>query len=247
MQEILAIALRSMHQDTTRLEHIGMNLANAMTPGYKRSVVSTAPGFAQQVTAGSMASPPLTSDVQIHDDVRAGSLRSTGQPLDLALTGPGHFEIQTPGGLAYTRHGEFRVDGQGRLVTTQGNPVMGLGGEIFLSNPNPRIDSAGRVFDTGPSANDVTPIAQLKLVSFEGAKSLHHLGNGLLMPQETTSVTESSSANVKQGFLESSNVNSMQEMVQLIQTMRHFESMQRVAVGYDEMIGGAIRKLGEMS
>ena len=247
MQEILAIALSSMQQDSTRLERIGMNLANAQTPGYKRSVVSVSPAFVQQVDAAWSAARSSVNELQVHEDAGSGSLRSTGQPLDLALSGPGYFEVQTPHGLLYTRRGEFRVDGQGRLVTYQGFPVMGTGGEIYLPNASPRVDGNGRIFDTAQARPDAAPLAQLKVVGFEGTRALQPVGEGMWSAQDIASLREVGEPRLKQGYLEHSNVNSMHEMVQLIQTMRHFESMQRVAVGYDEMVGSAIRKLGELS
>jgi flagellar basal-body rod protein FlgG len=73
------------------------------------------------------------------------------------------------------------------------------------------------------------------------------MGEGLMTTDQVPMQLRDSDVQLRQGFLENSNVNSMQEMAQLIQSMRHFESMQRVALGYDEMIGGAVRKLGELS
>lgn len=247
MQDILAIALNGMQQDTTRLERIGMNLANAQTTGYKRSVVSVAPVFTQQVDAAMGLTRSSANALQLYEDAVPGALRSTGQPLDLALSGPGYFEVQTPHGLRYTRRGEFRVDALGRLVTDKGFPVMGVGGEIVLPNARPRIDSRGRVFDAAQTASNAVPVAQLKLVGFDDTRALRSVGEGLWFAQSAASQKDIGEPVLKQGYLEHSNVNSMHEMVQLIQTMRHFESMQRVAVGYDEMVGGAIRKLGELS
>jgi flagellar basal-body rod protein FlgF len=247
MQEVLAIALGGMQQDAVRLERIGMNLANVMTPGYKRSVVNVTQTFSQHVDANWTVIKSGTNEVQMSEDGRPGSLKSTGQALDLALTGPGYFEVQTPQGLLYTRRGEFRVDGLGRLVTHQGYPVIGLGGEIFLSNATPRIDEFGRVFDGFGANNDSPASAQLRLVNFDSTQLLQHTGEGYMSAQDVSRVRDVTVPIVKQGYLENSNVSSMHEMVQLIQTMRHFESMQRVAVGYDEMVGNAIRKLGELS
>jgi flagellar basal-body rod protein FlgF len=259
MQEVLAITLQSMHQDMTRLERIGVNLANALTPGYKREVVAVSPttnlSAASRVnfedlinSANSIPNLDPNEPVKIHSDLRSGTLRSTTQSLDLALAGPGYFEIQTPDGPAYTRQGAFRLDGRGRLVTPQGAPVMGLSGEIVLPNSSPFIDATGRIFDRSvPGVSDSSPLAQLKIVRFENPQLMQRLGNGLFAGKgEELSATDASTQ-IRQGFLENSNVNSMQEMVQMIQTMRHFESMQKVALGYDEMIGTAVRKLGDLS
>lgn len=262
MTDVLAISLQSMQQDMARLERISMNMANATTPGYKREVATSLPSNATafsnaMLNAGlspqsqqpeSMGAAGVAGMLLIQTDARPGTLKSTGQSLDVALATPGFFEISTEAGLAYTRQGSWQLDARGRLVTAQGNPVMGVGGEIVLSRPNPVIDAAGQVFESKPGGGaEATPVAQLKVVRFDDDKSLRRMGNGLMSTDQIPSQLTDSEVQLRQGFLENSNVSSMQEMAQLIQSMRHFESMQRVALGYDEMIGGAIRKLGELS
>lgn len=262
MTDVLAISLQSMQQDMARLERISMNMANATTPGYKREVATSLPSNATafsdaMLSAGlspqnRQAEPAGTSGVAgmllIQTDTRPGTLKSTGQSLDVALATPGFFEISTEAGLAYTRQGSWQLDARGRLVTAQGSPVMGVGGEIVLSRPNPTIDATGQVFESkAGGGTETTPVAQLKVVRFDNAKELRRLGNGLMSTDQIPSQLTDSEIQLRQGFLENSNVSSMQEMAQLIRSMRHFESMQRVALGYDEMIGGAVRKLGELS
>lgn len=264
MTDVLAISLQGMQQDMARLERISMNMANAATPGYKREVASSLPvntgGFADAmrgagvtpgagVSGGGAPGAALAGMLLVQTDARPGTLRSTGQGLDVALATPGFFEVSTQAGLAYTRQGSWQLDPRGRLVTAQGHPVMGQGGEIVLTRPNPVIDSTGQVFESRPGGGgaEATPVAQLKVVRFENVQDLKRLGDGLLATEQVPTQLADSEVQLRQGFLENSNVNSMQEMAQLIQSMRHFESMQRVALGYDEMIGGAVRKLGELS
>ena len=161
MTDVLAISLQSMQQDMARLERISMNMANAATPGYKREVVSAMPSNASTFSdamRNTEFSPPVRQPEQagvanmllIQTDTRPGTLKSTGQSLDVALATPGFFEISTEAGLAYTRQGSWRLDARGRMVTAQGNPVMGVGGEIVLSRPNPVIDATGQVFESKP-------------------------------------------------------------------------------------------------
>ena len=261
MTDVLAISLQSMQQDMARLERISMNMANATTPGYKREVAASLPSntvaFGEAMLGAARAQQGLAADqgaagvagmLLIQTDVRPGTLKSTGQNLDVALATPGFFEVSTGAGPAYTRQGSWQLDARGRLVTAQGHPVMGVGGEIVLSRPNPVIDAAGRVFESRPGGGaESTPVAQLKVVQFDDTRDLRRMGDGLLATEQVPSQLPDGDIQLRQGFLENSNVSSMQEMVQLIQSMRHFESMQRVAVGYDEMIGGAVRKLGDMS
>jgi flagellar basal-body rod protein FlgF len=245
-----------MQSDSAKLDRIAMNMANASTPGYRREVGALPPigatsrgnSFAAYLGAGEAQSASMRSTAGASlgaqatatvADTRAGTFKSTGRGLDLALTGTEFFEIGTDAGPAYTRAGEFHVDVRGRLVTAGGNPVMGRGGEIVLTTPNPTIDGTGMVRENG------NVVAQLKIVAFENAKSMARLGDGLWAPGEGMQIAADNATVVRQGYLENSNVSSLTEMRELIETMRHFESVQRMTQGYDEMIGNAIRKLGE--
>ena len=156
MTDVLALSLRGMQQDMARLERISLNLANATTPGYRREVAMSLPtsgGFADALDAA--------GGLSVKTDLRPGTLKATGQRLDVALARPGFFEVATDTGPAYTRQGDWHLDARGRLVTAAGDPVMGLGGEIVLEHPDPRIDANGRVFDARTDARaDAAPVAQ---------------------------------------------------------------------------------------
>lgn len=253
MHEILAISLQSMQGDMTRVEQIGMNLANALTPGYKRGVAVQAPvgaSFAAHLAgapgvAAGQTSTAATQTVSLRSDSRAGTLKATGQPLDVALAGKGYFEVVTDSGPAYTRQGSFRLDGSGRLVTAQGYPVMGQAGEIVLPTATPLITTSGAV--VSPGSSEEAPIAQLKIVEFDKASQQERIGEGLLSAGEGMTLVSAKDVQVRQGYIENSNVASTYEMTQLIQAMRHFETMHKVAQGYDDMLGTAIRKLGDNS
>lgn len=243
MDAVLSLSLQSMQHDMARLDRVAMNLANAQTVGYKREVATGA--FGRLVPAAAAA-----PEAGVGIDQRPGTLRATGQKLDVALAGPGWFEVQTDHGIAYTRQGQFQLDPQGRLVTAKGHLVMGTEGAIQLSHGMPLIDAQGRVFAGGlpgaePARTDGFPLAQLKVVAADPAAAVQRLGDGLVLLQGEPLEVDPGALQVRQGFLENANVNSMQEMVQLMQTMRHFESMHKVALGYDEMLGSAIRRLGE--
>jgi flagellar basal-body rod protein FlgF len=246
MNEVLAIGLQSMQGDMARVEQIGMNLANALTPGYKRGVAVqplSGASFAAHLAGAQALSGDASPSVSFHADNRAGTVKSTGQALDLALGGKGYFEVTTENGPAYTRNGNFRLDASGRLVTAQGYPVMGQSGEIVLTTSAPVITATGAVVP--PGGSEESPLAQLKVVEFDAQSRSSRLGEGLLAPTSEMKVLQPQEMQVRQGYLENSNVASTYEMTQLIASMRHFESMQKVTQGYDEMLGAAIRKLGE--
>ena len=240
MHEILSITLQAMRADMARLDQVALNLANAGTPGYRRET-GFAPAFGTRIDEAA-------SHVQL--DLRQGTLQATGGGLDLALSGPGWFEIALPDGPAYTRQGNFRTDAQGRLVTLQGHPVMGTAGEVRLPPGPVAVDAQGRIYPAalgegvfGRPAGE--PLAQLNVVRFEEGASAHRLGGALVRFEGAPPQPVGTGTEVRQGHLENANVSSMHEMVQLLQAMRHFESMQKVALGYDDMLAGAIRRLGE--
>ncbi|WP_050465665.1 flagellar hook-basal body protein [Herbaspirillum autotrophicum] len=247
MDEVLGVAMLSMHRDMARVNQVAMNLSNALTPAYKREVSTAAVPGAQAFgslwdagMAASMTGATGTAATQSQLDMSAGTLKSTGQPLDLALASSGFFEVQTEKGPAYTRQGNFRLDQRGRIVTAQGYPLMGKGGEIQLNTAQPAIDVYGNITDKQK------PVAQIKVVQFEHAERLQRIGEGLYAEGSEMRQLPDAEVQLRQGFLENANVSSAREMMELMQAMRHFESMQKVTQGYDDMIGSAIRKLGEM-
>jgi flagellar basal-body rod protein FlgG len=236
MDEIFALTLSSLQSDAARLENIALNLANVQTPGYKRQVSG-------QPFSQAMQSAAQAGTAQPASDARPGTLKMTGQPLDVALSGEGYFEVLTDSGPAYTRAGNFSVDATGRLVTAQGHAVMGHNGDIRLAGRAPVIDGAGRITEAAAPGEEARLVDQLKVVRFASPQSLRRLGDGLLAAGSDMSVMGEGEPRVRQGALENANVNSTREMVDLVQTMRHFESMHRALQGYDEMVGTAIRKL----
>jgi flagellar basal-body rod protein FlgF len=246
MTPVLQLALQGLQGDMARLDQIAVNLANAQTPAFKREVAPAA-SFAQQVDAGAS----LSVAGSVHIDARPGALRATGRSLDVAIAGPGWFELATENGLAYTRQGEFRVDVQGRLVTPQGHAVMGTAGEIRLEHGDPFIDDQGRVFDARPGAavsrKPDDAVAQIKLVQVAPNAPVERLGSGLVRLFAEPQPSGTGQSEIRQGHLESSNVDPAREMVQLVQAVRHAETMQKVALGYDDMLGSAIRRLGDLS
>ena len=251
MTSITAITLNALANDQARIERVATNLANVQTPGYKRELwVERSAGaspFAQAVDALQQGTPgadaeaaaPQASVASLARDWRAGTLKTTGRALDLALVGGGYFEVATEHGPAYTRRGEFQIDSRGRLTTAEGHALLGIGGEITLAGGAPSIDAAGRVFD------GERQVAQLRLVD-AGDAPLRALGSGLFAADGAVRELPSGQVAVRQGFVENANVDTAHEMVSLATSVRHFEALLRVAQGRDEMLGTAIRKLGDV-
>lgn len=240
MNDIQAILLSAMQGDVSRLERIASNLANATTPGYKRELwvqrIAGVEAEAGRIDGTGHAADKAQGPAR---DGRVGTMKPTGQPLDVAITGDGYLEIMQEQGTAYTRHGQLRVDERGRLVTAAGDPVIGQGGEITLTTSAVRIDAGGRIFEGGRE------VGRLKLVTWDRTDAITPIGGGAFIAAGTPQPVADGDVAVRQGFLENANVNTATEMVELTQTMRHFESILRMAQGRDEMLGIALRKLGE--
>jgi flagellar basal-body rod protein FlgF len=243
MIDALTAASQIMSEDQQRMNIISQNLANVSTTAYKKQIAVATP-FAVMMNIGhgpsqkdlsAYVTVPLPSAVT---DLKQGTLRNTAAPLDLAIENAGFFEIKTEQGIAYTRRGDFHLDGQSRLVT-QGEPVMGASGEIVLSGSQPTVDQQGAIYEKGKL------VAQLKVVQFENPETLVRAGPELFVTGENSQYSSEGFTNVRQGYLETSNVASTEEMVKMIESMRHFESAQKIVQGYDEMMEKALRKLGE--
>lgn len=253
MEPVYALTLQSLHQDMNRLDHVATNLVNTATPGYRREVVALRAFYqlvegAEMGSMGTTSAPPQSgAAVEVRTDPRPGSLRMTGRALDVAITGDGFFEVRTENGVAYTRQGDFRLDAQGRLVTASGYAVLGRDGEILLKTQTPTIDTDGRITAPDGGLDTLGVLGEIRVVRFEHPENLQRLGNGLMAAPEAAQALDGSHGQLRQGALENSNVSSAREMVALMQTMRHLESMQKVIQGYDEMLGTAIRKIGELA
>ncbi len=188
-----------------------------------------------------------------------GSLQQTENPFDMALEGKGFFAVQTPQGERYTRNGSFHLGKEGLLVTKEGYPVLGEDGPIRIKENNFTIDSQGRVFHNAKMApgedrlvsleenewEQTEEVDQLKLVRFQRPRFIKKQGSSLW--RETSESGEALSAaqsgegpQVQQGFLETSNVNPVKEMVNMIEVNRAYESNQKVVQTQDQMTGKLI-------
>ena len=233
MTDVFAITEAALRASMAQLDTVSRNVANAGTQGYKREL-RIEPAFDQQLArAGQSAG---TDQVAALHDWSRGPLRHTGAPLQFAIEGEGWFQLQSPQGVLLTRDGSFQLDRQGRLVSAQGWPVV-MDGEARFSDPAPSLRPNDELWSEG------TRIAQLLLVKADPA-TLQVAGPNLFRAATTTTL-DPGSAGVRQGFLESSNVSSLTEMVDLMQSMRQAEAAQRAAHAYDEALEMAISTLGE--
>jgi flagellar basal-body rod protein FlgF len=191
-----------------------------------------------------------------------GAMKETSNPFDIALDGDGFFTIQTNDGERYTRNGTFILGKEGYLLTKEGYPVLGEEGPIQIKLNNFTIDKKGRIFQNGALSDNPQRLVSmqendwaesemvdtLKLVKFEGN------GNRFLKKQGSslwTDTVESGAAymtdieerpTVLQGFLEASNVNTVSEMVNMIEVNRAYEANQKMISTQDSLLGKLINQ-----
>lgn len=239
---IAAATELGMLGDTEQLRIISHNLANVSTVAYKRQIGVTQP-FDSLVSAKGLraeadAAEGSFTGVTEFTDRSAGTLSHTGNPLDLAIEGDAFFVVDTGMQEVYTRQGTLRLDADGTLVNVRGQAVETLSGPVRLTSPAPAIDAQGNIRDNG------AVVGQLKLVTVNNPQSLVPLGNGTYAATDATATEPADAARVRQGYTEQSNVVTMHEMINLIETMRHFETSQKFLQGYDGMLQRALTDLG---
>lgn len=201
-----------------RLASIANNLANAQTPGYKASK----PIFEAVLSSTVTDTENPNTYVAVYDshvDFRNAPLVQSGSNLDVAIEGEGFFVIDTPNGPMYTRNGQFTLDSEKRLVTMAGDTVRGDGGPISLDGKQIVIENDGSVFVDGQAAGKIT------VTDFQNRSYLKPAEKGYYTNSEPTNgEIEASNYSVKQGAYEASNVEVVKEMVDMIATVRAYES-----------------------
>lgn len=226
----LYISRAGMDPKMSRMDIIANNLANINTIGYKRDALFMRK--LEELTSEQLQAngglPGLHAEQ--FTSYTAGALKQTNNPLDVAIQGDGFFVIETPGGQMYTRNGNFSLASDGTLVTGQGHPVLGEGGHI-LFRESEKIDTAVLSIDErGLISVDGEPVGRLRVVTFDSLRELKKEGGYFsannepeieLVPGEGVSL-------IRQGFIEESNVDAIQEMVYMIELSRNFESYQRM-------------------
>ena len=245
MTDAIALLGASLRADAEALRVTSQNVANVQTPGYRREVSvlesafeSAARKAALQPARANASIDLLTPTLRVANDFRTGSLQQTDGPWNVALEGEGYFVLNTPSGEQVTRRGDFTLDSTGKLVSHDGFAVLGDGGEINPPSGAPSIDSDGTIRVNGQVVD------RLRRVTVDST-ALVSSGDSNFAPAASSSLTEGAPNTVKQGFLETSNVTPTDELLRLMETMRHFEMAQHFVRGANDMINNAITTLGK--
>ena len=254
MNAALWAAKTGLDAQQTEMAVISNNLANVNTTGFKqdRAVFEdllyqnqTQAGADTSQTTQSPSGMSIGTGVQVvatEKDYSQGSLTQTGNPLDVAIEGQGFFQIQMPDGtVAYTRDGSFQSNAQGQLVTSSGYLVQ-PGITIPQGAQSVTIGSDGTVSVKLAGQSAPTQIGQIQLANFINPPGLQPIGQNLLVQSAASGSPQTGSPGtnglgpISQGELESSNVNVVEELVNMIQTQRAYEMNSKAINTVDQML-----------
>ncbi len=260
MMRSLWTSKTGMEAQQTQLDAISNNLANASTNGYKKAHVVFEDLMYQnirQAGANTSEQTTLPTGLQVGLGTRAvanvrsftqGNLQQSSNTLDLAVQGNGFFEVTLPDGTTgYTRDGSFQVNAQGLLVTNNGYAVS-PGITIPTNAQSVTIGTDGTVSVTLPGSSAVNSVGQIQLASFVNPAGLEARGENIYV-ETAASGTPNTGApgsnalgTVRQGFVETSNVNVVEELIGMIQTQRAYELNSKAIQTSDQML----QKLGQL-
>ncbi len=235
-----------------QMDIISNNLANANTTGYKKDdiafkelLVSSMSGIVQDRDEILRSSEQLRSTGNradmvatgyIYTDFEGGGVVQTGNPLNAVIEGEGFFAVEGEEGNLYTRSGSFTVDSEGYLALPDGRRVLGTGGAIKVDEGKVEINVSGEVSVDGEVSD------QLLIVNFEDKTKVYKHESSYFTTEEEPQVA---TASVRQGYLEGSNVNVVDEMVTMIEAVREFESFQKVVQAFDELSSKVVNEMAK--
>ncbi|MFQ5675128.1 MAG: flagellar hook-basal body protein [bacterium] len=247
MLDRLALTGHTMITRMAQLEAITNNLANISTNGYKREELFVNE-LKKQVSV--LNESDFTANQHIPEaganiDFSQGALERTAGPLDIAISGDGLFTVETQNGEAYTRDGRFTLNQDGILTTFDGHPVLGEGGPVEI---NLQENAANEILinERGEILLAGNIVESLKIVSNEKAEDFIKIGGNLFQLRPGAEALPVENPVVKQGFLENSNVDSVREMVAMIELMHHYEVAQKMIRSQDGLLNRAVNDIGRV-
>lgn len=236
----LTSAAAALHFYERRQQSIANNLANVNTTGFKKERV-----FGRMVDDAVAAADAVTDRSQ-------GDLSPTGNPLDVAMQGDGFLVVQTPDGERLSRGGPLQLDDQHRLITAQGHLVLGENGPITLPAGQIGISRDGIITvqtpdaaNSGSTATARRNSAVLRIETVPANAVLQHAGAGLFVPDAGRRPATAAERSVLQGSLEASNVNAIESLTEMIDTVRAYADVQKSISVMDDIRGIAANQIGK--
>lgn len=250
----LQVARTGLDAQNTKMRVIANNLANVNTTGFKRDRADFATlAYQNVVTPGapSDAQNRYASGIQLGTGVRLsgigkidtqGTLQNTENAMDLAIEGPGYFQVERPDGTTgYTRAGNFSLTAEGNMVTSDGLPLVPAI-QVPQGATAITIGANGTVSATIPGQSEASELGQIELANFTNPAGLLSVGNNILTETAASGAPQVGQGgqeglgNIRQGALEGSNVNIVEELVNMIETQRAYEVNSKMISATDDML-----------
>ena len=226
------------------LDIVANNLANVDTTGFKFESMLSNTDEVTTPTPGQAPTPvDFVAAAGVARDYTQGPLTQTGSPFDVAIDGKGFFTISTASGPRYTRDGRFKLDPTGRLVTMSGDPVQGDGGDIVLDPKKGAVSIA----DNGDISQAGQAVGKLSVVTFDSLAALSKDGSNQFRNDSNLSPTASTTAEVKQGMLEGSNVQPVTQITRLIEINRAYDAIASMMSSTGQLATSAVQRLGAVT
>jgi flagellar basal-body rod protein FlgF len=253
MENALLVGLSRQMALSHELDIIANNIANIDTTGYKADNALFAeylmPRARDDQFSGNDRRVSFVQDRATWIDLSQGAISRTGDPLDVAISGPGYLVVQGPRGQRFTRNGALSINGTGQLVTSEGYPVLGDGGPITFqqTDHDVSISANGIVTVREGIVNADVQRGKLQLVSFDQPGQLQKDGSSTFMaPNGVTPNPAPPSVTLVQKAIEKSNVNPVAEMARMIQITRNYSDVASILQQEGDQRRNALQQLSQL-
>jgi flagellar basal-body rod protein FlgF len=252
MENALLIGLSRQVTLERQMDVVANNVANMNTAGFKaeRTLFEEylSPGAHEDNFVGRDRRVSYVQDRATFHDFSAGPLEQTKNPLDVAIDGNAFLVVQTPAGERYTRDGSLQINNQGQLVTASGNQVLGANGPIVFQPTDKSINIAadGNISVLEGTASIDSLRGKLRLVNFANAQQLVKEGSNLFTAAAGAAAQPDTKAQIRQGYVEKSNVNSVMEMTRMIDVTRAYTQLSAMLQQQGDLRKTALEKLADV-
>ena len=243
MENAILVAMSHQIANRRSLDVVANNIANMNTTGFKAENVLFEQ-ILQEVGSGTEIGSEISfvQDRAVYRNLTDGGLVETSGPLDMALSGEGFFVIDTPQGERYTRNGNFKLDEEGQIVTSEGHPLLDINGEPIVIGPN---ESNIEVAKDGSMATSLGPKTNLNIVTFDNINEMRKVGASLYDTEQEPFPADN--ASVHQGMIETSNVQPILEVTRMIEFSRAYQSAASIISDAEDLQRKAVDELSGTS